>query len=304
MAFEPWPDLSVQISRRRWRCVPDLDLCLAQTGAALICSLLPSAEVWLTPEFHNILDNWRLYDREPELLSRPWSGRREDETSHEHARRARAAQSTLDDVPYAMRIWRQLRDTAGRTGGLLHWVRDAAYESSLPPGTPDTLVQRWEMIAEALDARMPPTTQASYGPYIATMRDVISLAGALRGASVLCRRDPVDPALPPLLCRQLPEWNLPCHHRPSHDEVVVRERALLLNMMVEAGLGAFLWGSGGLAVVHVLVPGEAGLQLPGSFSSLLDEPDFGAADEPQAVRGAWDGAQAFWYDLVGEATDV
>jgi hypothetical protein len=304
MAREPWPDLSVQISRRRWRCVPDLDLCLTQSGAALVYALAPHAEIWLTPEFLDILDSWVLYDREPELLSRPWPDRRPDDEWEEHRRRELAAQATLAEVPHALRIWRRLRDDAGRAGGLLHWVRDASHESCLPPGAPDSLVQRWEAMAEALETRLPQAGEAGCGPYVATMRDATALAGVLGGAAVLCRRDPVDPALPPLLCRQLPDWNLPCRHRPAEDEIVARERAMLLGMMVDAGLSGFLWGGGELAVLRLLVPGEAGLRLPGSFPGPMEDPDFDAARDPPPVRGVWDGAQAFWYDLTGETADA
>jgi hypothetical protein len=37
---------------------------------------------------------------------------------------------------------------------------------------------------------------------------------------------------------------------------------------------------------------------------LADEPDYLASGEPRPVPGAWDGAQAFWYDLLAEPVDA
>jgi hypothetical protein len=299
MGRDPWPDLSVQISRRRWRCVPDPDLCLTQAGAALVRGLAPHAEIWLTPEFLNILDSWLLYDREPELLHPPapadWA---RDYWERDQRGRDRGAQA--EEVRHALHIWQHLREAAGRSGGLLHWVRDAPHDSCLPPGMEEGVVPRWEAMAEALDARLQETVEAASGPLIAAMRDVTALAGVLGGAIVLCRRDPSQPDLPPPLCRHLPHWKLPCHHLRSEDELVARERGMLLNLVVEAGLCGFLWGGAGLAVVHLLVPGEAGLRPGHGLAVLADEPDYLGGGEPRPVRGAWEGAQAFWYDLLAE----
>ncbi len=75
MGRDGWPDFSVQVSSRPWRCVPDPLLCMSRNGAAFVSALAtanvvgssPRAEVWMAPEFHNILDNWMLYDQKPEL---------------------------------------------------------------------------------------------------------------------------------------------------------------------------------------------------------------------------------------------
>jgi hypothetical protein len=280
---DQWPGLSVQISRRRWRCVPDPDLCLTQSGAAFVRGLLAHAEIWVTPEFLNILDSRPLYDREPELLTADGDGR---------CLRSEGG----DEVRHALQIWSHVRDDAGRGGGLLHWVRDAPHESCLPVGMEDHVVQRWEAMAEALDLRLPSAAALSCGPMAAAMRDVTALAATLTDAAVLCRRDPSGNA-PPLLCRYLREWRLPCRHLPADDELVERDRGMVLNLMVEAGLPGFLWAGERFVVVRLLVPGGAGLPRSREPAELLEEPYF-LADEPHPVRSAWDGAQAFWYDLV------
>ena len=67
----PIPDLSVQITRRRARCVLDPNLALSRDGATLTRLLASHAELWVGPEFFNILDSAQLYQREPELLLWP-----------------------------------------------------------------------------------------------------------------------------------------------------------------------------------------------------------------------------------------
>jgi len=60
-----FPDLSVQISQRRWRCVLDPNLALSPNGAAFARRLAPHAEVWIGSEFFNILERiWVALNRE------------------------------------------------------------------------------------------------------------------------------------------------------------------------------------------------------------------------------------------------
>jgi hypothetical protein len=113
------PELSVHISRRRWRCVVDPHLCLSHEGAAFIRGLCGHAEIWLGPEFLNILDSWLLYEREPSALRWP-----------------KGAGPDADEVRQALRIWQGLRDTSGAGSGRLCWVRDAVRESCLRTGKP------------------------------------------------------------------------------------------------------------------------------------------------------------------------
>ncbi len=46
MGQDTWPDLSVRISRRRSRCVPDPLFRQSHDGAAFIYGLTSHAEVW------------------------------------------------------------------------------------------------------------------------------------------------------------------------------------------------------------------------------------------------------------------
>ena len=284
MGRGPVPDFSVQISRRRWRFIVDPHLCLSQDGAAFVYGLTSHAEVWLGPEFLNILDSWQLYDREPELLM-PGDHRGADEIRH------------------ALRIWLRLRDEAGLGGGRLFWVRDAVRESCLPSGIDESVVPCWEAMAEALDERLSRADEPS-GPMIAAMRDAAALAGLLPGAVLLTLRRPPEmmrgPVKPPALCGHLEAWRVPCRHLEFRDDLAGKERLLLLQLLIEAGLCGFLWSGLRLAVLHLVVPGHCRLPLDHGFTCPSDEAEFLGEIEPRPIRGLWEDARAFWYDLIVE----
>jgi len=271
MGRDIWPDLSVQISRRRWRCVPDPHLCLSSDGAAFVRALTAHAEVWLGPEFLNILDSWMLYDREPELLASTNTG------SH-----------AAHEIRGALRTWLRLREESGPASGRLFWVRDALRESCLPSGTDEAVVPRWEAMAEALDERVSGAIDHS-GPLVAAVRDAVALAGVLPGTVLLGLHKPDAEDGPPPLCRHLEAWHLPCRQLDSRDDLVAIERGLLFRLLTEAGLAGYLWAGLSLAVVHLMAPGSSWLRLGPDLADI--------GDEPRPVRGAWEDAQTFWYDL-------
>jgi hypothetical protein len=272
MGRDAWPDLSVQISRRRWRCVPDPALCLTRDGAAFVRGLATQAEVWLTPEFHHFLDSWTLYDEKPELLA----------PSHSPA----AAEETRE----ALRIWLRLREASGSAEGRLCWVRDALRESRLPPGCEDSVVSQWEAMAEALDQHLA-GAERPWGPLVAARRDAVALCAALPGSLLLTARSEAKDRRTPALCQQIEAWGLPCRHVGLDDDLALLERSLLLRILVEAGLTGFLWGGIGVSVIRPIVP---------SGYDRGDEFDAFADGEPRHLKNAWEDARFFWYELMGE----
>jgi len=279
MARDTWSDLSVQISRRRWRCVPDPQLCLSQNGAAFIGGLMPHAEIWPGAEFLSILDAATPYERDIDRLARSFGG---------HHR--------LDEVREALRIWSRLRDEVGQGGARLYWVRDALRESCLPVGLDESVVPHWEMLAQTLDERVSEAEESS-GPIVAAMRDTVALAAALPGAVVLSHRDSSDKSEPPHLCRHLEAWRIPCRHLDYSNDLVTFERNQLLQLLVETGLAGFVWSGLRLAVVHLVAPAWP----PPPYGHALiysgDDGDFLIEEEPRPLRGPWEDARAFWYDL-------
>src|ERR1700741_2736268 len=117
MSREAWQDLSVQISRRRLRCVLDPLACLSRHGVALIRRLAPRAELWLTPAFLRILDGWGLYYDKPHLLTR-----------HLHMQEHGGAYDE-EEFREALHAWIKLRDDLGHGQGQLFWAGDNLHES-------------------------------------------------------------------------------------------------------------------------------------------------------------------------------
>jgi hypothetical protein len=132
------------------------------------------------------------------------------------------------------------------------------------------------------------------------VRDTASLAGVLAGSVVLSLRGPAKAAEPPLFCRHLEAWRVPCRHLGYDDDLVVLERGLLLHLLVDSGLAGFLWNGLRLAVLHLVVP--AHIPLPYGHASTYpgDDPFYLTEEARHSVRGPWEDARAFWYDLTTE----
>jgi hypothetical protein len=136
------------------------------------------------------------------------------------------------------------------------------------------------------------------------MRDTAALAAALPGAVMLgwCHQGTL--LLPPVLCNHLHAWQLPCVRLDAHQSLAARDRDMLLDLLAESGLSAFLWAGLRFAVVHLLVPGQercvAGEALRVGHAS----PDFLPDEEPCPMKGPWEDARAFWYELATEDAHV
>lgn len=271
------PDLSVQVTRRRARCVVDPNLALSRHGALLTRLIAPYAEQWVGPEIFNVLDSAHLYRLEPELLIWPSTD-----------------QDDMAAVPEVLRDWARLREEAGRC---LYWVGDALRESFLPEDLDDAVLARWEAASRTLDCLLPRAIEAT-GPLVAAMRDAAALCAVLPNACIVGRGRRGD--VPPI-CGHLRQWGLACEKLGPEDALAALERAEFLRLLVAAGLAPLIWGGLQLAVVHLCMPHLGRLE-PGPEIDQDGEPEL-LADEPQFAtpNHPWEGATCFWYDLAGPA---
>jgi hypothetical protein len=269
-------DLSVQVTRRRTRCVLDPNLALSRDGAALARLTAPYAENWVVPELFSILDSAQLYEREPELLI--WPG---------------TDQGDLAAVPEMLRDWMQLREEAGRC---LYWVGDALRESFLPDDLDESVLARWEAASRTLEGRLPQTIEAT-GPLIAAMRDAAALCVVLPNACILGRGKSGE--VPPI-CRHLRQWGLECEKLTAQDYLARIERAAFLRLIVAAGLAPLVWNGLHLVVAHLCVPHIGRLRpMSGTTVEVSELPD-----EPHSVicGSPWDEAKCFWYEVSERLT--
>ena len=266
-----FPDLSIQLSKRRSRCVLDPNLALSPGGASLARLLAPYVELWVGPEIFNVIDSATLYQREPELLI--WPG---------------TDQTEVAAVPEVLRDWVQLREEAGR---YLYWVGDALRESFLPEDFDESLLSRWEAASRTLDSRLPQAMEAT-GPLIAAMRDAAALCAVLPSASIVSRGRRGEL---PSICRHLQQWGLVCEKLAPEDALASIERTAFLQLLVTAGLAPLIWGGLQIVVVHLSVPHVGRLDPAsgiGCESTML-------AEEPCiALPHPWEGARCFCNNVV------
>jgi hypothetical protein len=277
MGFPPFPDLSVQISRRRSRCVLDPHLALSREGPVLAKRLAPFAEQWVGPEFFNVLDSASLYLEEPELLVWP-------ETDA----------AAIAAVPEVLRAWEQLRDD---TSGCLSWIGDALRESSLPDAVDDGIVGRWEAAARALDQRLPRTIEAT-GPLVAAIRDAAALCAVLPGSRMIGRS---DGGKPPPVCRQLQQWGLDCRQLDAGDPLVAIESADFLRLLADAGIAPSVWAGLRLSLVYLWLPRVGTLEFAPSYGTDVERDLIGNHEEPPPWVNPWEDAKCFWCDITGPA---
>lgn len=274
----PFPDLSVQISRRRSRCVLDPHLALSREGPILAKRLAPYAEQWVGPEFFNVLDSASLYLEEPELLVWP-----------------NTDAAAIAAVPEVLQAWAQLRD---ESNGCLSWIGDALRESSLPDALDEAIVGRWEVASRALDLRLPKTIEAT-GPLVAATRDAAALCAVLPAARMIGRSEGGEP---PAVCRQLQQWGLTCERLNADDPLVLLERADFLRLLADAGVAPSVWAGLGLALVYLWLPRAGSLEIEPLYGADVEPNLLRKDEEPAAWVNPWEDAKCFWCDITGPAS--
>jgi hypothetical protein len=278
MSHPAFPDLSVQITRRRSRCVFDPHLLLSRDGPVLAKRLAPFAEQWVGPEFFNVLDSASLYLEEPELLIWPNSDA-----------------EAIAAVPEVLHAWAQLRDASD---GCLSWIGDALRESSLPDAIDDAIVGRWEIASRALDQRLPRTIEAT-GPLVAATRDAAALCAVLPASRMIARS---ESGRPPAVCRHLAQWGFECRRLGADDPLVLLERADFLRLLADAGVAPSVWAGLSLSLIYLWLPRAGALEVAPAYAGDITADLLPPRDEPAAWVNPWEDAQCFWCDITGPAS--
>ncbi len=249
-------DLRVSVTQRKPSCVIDPALALGSPrGAALALRLADAFEAWLTRSF------WQLLDASDLLpAAKPIAGQR------------------LPDAQ-ALARWQALRDSTDAGAWALRWLGDCVAESQLAAAReavlsgPGDLIERYEQLLEALQARLPAlgSDGSIWQACIdldAGSADAITLSAALDGAPIVCAAESL--ALPsPVRLLKAVEIASQGPELSADEPLLVLQRERLRMALVAAGTvpAAVVLR---LAAVHVLA-GD------------------GAAP--------WSGARAWWYWL-------
>lgn len=245
-------DLRVTVDGAKLRCVLDPALVLGHAcGLKLALGLTRVFETWLPRSFWQVLDA-------SDLLA-----------------------ATVPEQPglhpLALSDWTALRDGTDAGSWTLRWVGDNLAESQLRSGGDESLLDRFELHAEALLARQAgapgPDWCRGFDP-VASAQDALALSAALDGALILCRA-------PDARARPGPVQALArLGHAPRRlgrrddDSLMAAERGVVRQAIAAAGLASLLQALGHTCVVHALT-------LP---------PD---SDDPDP----WQHSQAWWYRL-------
>ncbi|PTT82778.1 hypothetical protein DBR42_16535 [Pelomonas sp. HMWF004] len=246
-------DLRVTVDGAKLRCVLDPALVLGHPcGLKLALGLTRVFETWLPRSFWQVLDA-------SELLAA-----------------AEPAPGGLH--PLALSDWTALRDGTDAGSWTLRWVGDNLAESQLRCSGDDSLLDRFELHAEALLARQGgdtgPDWCRGFDP-VASAQDALALSAALDGALILCRAR--DARALPGPVQALARLGQRPRRLAGRDDgsLLAAERSVVRQAIAAAGLAALLQTLGHACVVHALT-------LP---------PD--AADDPDP----WQHSQAWWYRL-------
>lgn len=278
-----FPDFQVNVNHRRWACVLDPTLALSMHGLPLLTRLGSALEVWVARELWHILDNTHFYLEQPEILLAA-SG------YGDRAERAQAVVQTL-------REWERIRLENDPSRQHCYWIGDGPLESFLPDGTEPDIVWRYEALSAALDRRLPDAS----APLPAVCRDTAALAACLPAAFVLTHlpAEAGDEPAVPALCRVLDTGGIACRQVADDDPWQKKESDLLRQVLVQTGLGKWVWSGLRLAVLHLAAPAASVVDAPGLDA--LDFMDYGLDETETPAAGPavdyWREARGFWYPL-------
>jgi hypothetical protein len=276
------PDFQVNISHRRWVCVLDPTLALSVHGLPLLARLGTALDVWIARELWHILDNTHFYLERPEILLAAGG-------NGSQAERAQAVVQTLLE-------WERIRLDNDPSRQNCYWIGDSPLESFLPEGTEPDIVWRYEALSAALDQRLPDKGAA----LPSACRDTAALAVCLPTAFVLTHLSSAgDVESSPAICRVLEKGGILCKEVAADDPWQKQESDLLRQVLVQTGLGKWVWSGLRLAVLQLAAPAAYTVETPDKEGREYMDYDMDVT-EPQTsgpVADYWRDARGFWYPL-------
>jgi hypothetical protein len=227
-------------------CVIDPTLALSQHGLLLVQQIAQIIEVWIGRELLHILDNASFYQQQPHLLIPDTLM-----TDHQLDRAYGSIQVTL----WSLKEWEKFRLNTDLANLNLLWLGDNPKESLLPKGRHPELFWRWEAIAHALEQRGDHHSSENL-PLMMAFRDTVALAATLGSAFILTHRslEEIEKSYQPAICRALQQWKIPLHFLSGKDPLVMMERHVLRQLMIQTQTTKLLWTGLQLAVLHLVIP--------------------------------------------------
>ncbi len=276
-------DLAINISHKRWVCVLDPTLALSVYGLPLLTRLGGALEVWIARELWHILDNTHYYLERPEILLANNGG------NGNQAEKAQAIVQTLLE-------WERIRLDNDPSRQQCYWIGDSPLESFLPEGIEPDIIWRYEALSASLDQRLPDKDSA----LSSACRDTATLATCLPSAFVLTHLpSPHAQEECPPICRILETSGIPCREVAADDPWQKEESDILRQLLVQTGLGKWVWSGLKLAVFHLAVPTACTMETPNPEG--LEPADYGLGETESAAAWPaidyWRDARGFWYPL-------
>lgn len=264
--------VSVWIGAQPVNLIVDAAFALTPMGLPITMALSRVARAWLPRHMLTLLDNDRLYRRDPSQMGGGWLPK-----VHREAMLADMA----EELATWQRAWHY-----GRLAARVFFVGDAHYESVLAEREDSALLPRFEHCAAALDARLALDGEAPTAPLEECARDAVALAAALQpeAAWILTLADGDGPPAP---CRMLAGAGLEVRRAWSPLGKDMSE-------LLAAALAPLAARDGQATIVQIAAPGALALPDAWDDGDWSADERLGACDEGQV----WRNACALWRPLA------
>lgn len=265
-------------------CVLDLSVLLTPYGLELVKCLGTILELWIARELWHILNATHFYSR----------------YSQSNPLLDISAQASLS--PFSVEQAAALQNLAffkmdtTLTHLNLFWIGDCLGESLLPPHTGSRLLERWELLAQALDCYID-QQEKTHDPLTPVWRDTLSLAAVLDAAFILTVQPVGETQDLPDICRTMKDWGIACREVEPLDAIATLERDNLRQLIVRAGLSKFLWAGLNFAILHLIMPAAKLCSNTNPVST-----DHCANSESNITSSTltpnpWNNSHGFWYRI-------